>query len=83
MKRAAPASSEPSKFYYDIIIDHDSKHTEKRYKISSKAETTIDLLDPLLENPGDYNVCVSKYKIDVEGVPIMIPELKQPQLISN
>lgn len=72
-------SGEPNKLYYDVIIDHDPDHTEKRYKISSKAEKEIELLDPLIESPGDYNVCVSKFKIDTEAIPIMIPDLKQPQ----
>lgn len=74
-------SHEPNKFYYDITIDHDTKNLDRMYGIASKAETTIDLLDPLFEQPGDFNLEITKFKIDTESVPLMIPELAQPQLV--
>ena len=75
MKRA----SEPNKIYYDVTIDHNPSQRELCYNFASKAVTTIDLREPLIESPGDYNLSITKFKIDTETVPIMIPELQQPQ----
>ena len=68
MKRA----SEPNKIYYDITIDHNPSQRELCYNFASKAVTTIDLREPLIESPGDYNLSITKFKIDTETVPIMI-----------
>ena len=73
---------DPDKLYYDVTIDHDPQHKEHRFEVSSKAETTIDLAEPLIENPGDYMLSITKFKIDTECIPLMIPEMKQPQDLS-
>ena len=39
---------DPDKLYYDVTIDHDPQHKEHRFEVSSKAETTIDLVNLLL-----------------------------------
>ena len=70
---------DPDKLYYDVTIDHDPQHKEHRFEVSSKAETTIDLAEPLIENPGDYMLSITKFKIDTECIPLMIPEMQQPQ----
>ena len=70
---------EPSKIYYDVTIDHDPEHKDQRYGVASKAITTINLRDPLIENPGDFNLVITKFKIDTECIPLMIPEMEQPQ----
>ena len=70
---------DPDKLYYDVTIDHDPQHKEHRFEVSSKAETTIDLAEPLIENPGDYMLSITKFKIDTECIPLMIPEMNQPQ----
>ena len=77
MKRQADI--EPSKIYYDVTIDHDPEHKDKRYGVASKAETLIDLRDALVENPGDFNLAITKFKIDTECIPLMIPEMEQPE----
>ena len=51
--------------------------------ISSKAVTTIDLREPLIERPGDFMLSITKFKIDTECIPIMIPEMLQPQDLTN
>ena len=67
---------EPNKIYYDITIDHDPEHKEQQYEygVASKAVTTIDLREPLIERPGDFMFSITKFKIDTECIPFMIPE---------
>ena len=72
-------SSEPGKFYYDVTIEHDPEHADKKHFIKSKAEKTINLEYPLMENPGDYNISVSKFAINTETLPVMIPEITKEQ----
>lgn len=74
---------EPNKLYYDIDIQHNPEKIDKLSGIGSVAEKTIDLKDPLIENPGDYNLSISKFRIDTESVPLFIPEIKSEQLVSN
>lgn len=40
-------------------------------------------MDPLIENPGDYNLSISKFGIDTESIPIMIAEVAQPCTIDD
>ena len=74
---------EPSKFYYDITIEHDPEHADKKHFIRSKAEKTINLEDPLMENPGDYDISVSKFNINTEALPVMIPEIVSKQKLAD
>ncbi len=74
---------EPSKFYYDITIEHDTEHADKKHFVRSKAEKTINLEDPLMENPGDYDISVSKFNINTEALPVMIPEIVSKQKLED
>ena len=74
---------EPSKFYYDITIEHDPEHADKKHFVKSKAEKTINLEYPLMENPGDYNISVSKFNINTEALPVMIPEIVSKQKLAD
>ena len=74
---------EPSKFYYDITIEHDTEHADKKHFVRSKAEKTINLEDPLMENPGDYNISVSKFCLNTEALPVMIPEIVSKQKLAD
>ena len=74
---------EPSKFYYDITIEHDTEHADKKHFVRSKAEKTINLEDPLMENPGDYNISVSKFCLNTEALPVMIPEIVTKQKLAD
>lgn len=67
-----------SKFYYDVCIEYDEEKKEGE-PYSSKVEKSWYLDQPLLEQPGDYNLCVSKFSINTEALPVFIPEYKQPQ----
>lgn len=73
--------SEEDKIYYDVTIDYQPEHDEK--KIGSKAETEIRLKEPLIENPEEYMLGISKFKIDTISLPLFIPEIKQPQNVSD
>ena len=65
---------------YELVIEHDSEHIDERYYMKSKAEKTIFLEKPLLEDSGDYNVSIDKFSINTEGIPLMIPEINSKQL---
>ena len=73
MKRA----QQPERFYYDITIEHDPAHTDERHYMKSKAEKTIYMESPLMEDPGDYNMSVCKFSINTEAIPVFIPEIKR------
>ena len=75
MKRA----QQPERFYYDITIEHDPEHTDDRHFKKSKAEKTIYMESPLMEDPGDYNMSVCKFSINTEAIPVFIPELNDKQ----
>ena len=68
---------DPDKLYYDVTIDHDPEHKELRFGVASKAETVIDLSEPLIQSPGDFMLSITKFKIDTECIPLMIPEMNQ------
>lgn len=79
MKRA----QQPERFYYDITIEHDPEHTDDRHYMKSKAEKTIYMESPLMEDPGDYNMSVCKFSINTEAIPVFIPELNDKQYINK
>ena len=79
MKRA----QQPERFYYDITIEHDPDHTDERHYMKSKAEKTIYIERPLMENPGEYNISVCKFSINTEAIPVFIPELNSKQFLKN
>lgn len=73
-----------SKFYYDVCIDYDEeKSWMGPLTKESKVEKIIDIDQALLNQPGDYNLCVSKFSINTESLPVFIPKLNQPQKISD
>ena len=75
MKKA----QQPERFYYDITIEHDPDHIDDRHFMKSKAEKTIYMESPLMEDPGDYNMSVCKFSINTEAIPVFIPELNGKQ----
>ena len=75
MKKA----QQPERFYYDVTIEHDPNHTDERHFMKSKAEKTIYMESPLMEDPGDYNMSVCKFSINTEAIPVFIPELNDKQ----
>ena len=79
MKRA----QQPERFYYDITIEHDPDHTDERHYMKSKAEKTIYMEKPLMEDPGEYNMSVCKFSINTEAIPVFIPEINDKQYIND
>lgn len=43
---------EPSKFYYDVTIEHDASELDTRFGFASKAEKMINLKNTLIVSPG-------------------------------
>ena len=64
-------------------FDHDPEHKELRFGVASKAETVIDLSEPLIQSPGDFMLSITKFKIDTECIPLLIPEMQQPQDLTS
>lgn len=75
--------SEEDKIYYDITIDHNPDKKEDFLNLGSKAITEIRLKEPLIENPEDYMLAISKFKIDTSSLPNIILEMKQPQKLED
>lgn len=55
----------------------------RKNKFTSKVEIAIELMDPLVENPGDYNILISKFKNDAEYIPIIIVVLLNNTAVKN
>lgn len=73
-----------SKFYYDVCIEYNPEQAKKGQEGNvSKVEKNWYLEYPLLEQPGNYNLSVSKFSINTESLPVFIPELLQPQLLTD
>ena len=70
---------QPERFYYNITIEHDPAHIDERHFMKSKAEKTIYMETPLMEDPGDYNMSVCKFSINTEALPVFIPEINEKQ----
>ena len=70
---------QPERFYYNITIEHDPAHIDERHFMKSKAEKTIEMETPLMEDPGDYNMSVCKFSINTEAIPVFIPEINEKQ----
>lgn len=68
-----------NKIYYDVNIPYRAEAKDYRYHNYSKAETEIRLNGPLIADPCNYDVAISKFKIDTECIPVFIPEMAQPQ----
>ena len=73
-------TQQPERFYYDITIEHDPNHTDDRHYMKSKAEKTIYMEKPLMEDPGEYNMSVCKFSINTEAIPVFIPEINVTQI---
>lgn len=73
-----------SKFYYDVCIEYDPDKAEEGQEGKiSKVEKNWYLEYPLLDQPGNYNLSVSKFSINTESLPVFIPELLQPQRVTD
>ena len=71
-------SENPNKIYYDVNIRYDPQALDKTLHFYSPAKTNIRMNSPLISDTENYDLCISKFKIDTECVPIFIPEMEQP-----
>ena len=71
--------SDQNKIYYDVNIPYKVEEKDSRHHFYSKAQTEIRLNGPLMTNVQDYDLAISKFKVDTESLPVFIPELKHPQ----
>lgn len=71
----------PDKIYFNITINHNENKLISTERKTSIAHTEINLLDPLITNTNQYDMCISKFRLDTFTIPLIIPELKQPQKI--
>ena len=70
-----------NKIYYDVNINFNPVEADRRHNFFSKAQTEIRLNGPLITDPMNYDLAISKFKIDTECLPVFIPEMAQPQTI--
>lgn len=71
-------STGQNKIYYDVNIPYKAEEKVAKAHFYSKAETEIRLNGPLITDPMNYDLAISKFKIDTECVPVFIPEIKHP-----
>lgn len=67
------------KIYFNITIQHNQNKLCSKERKTSWAETSVEIIDPLIRNTKYYDLCISKFRIDSLTIPLVIPELKQPQ----
>lgn len=68
-----------NKIYYDVNIPYKAEDQNPNHHYYSKAETEIRLNGPLISDPLNYDLAISKFKIDTECLPVFIPEMSHPQ----
>lgn len=72
-------SDNQNKIYYDINIPYRADDKDPKYHNYSRAETEVRMNGPLISDPLNYDLTISKFKIDTECLPIFIPDMQQPQ----
>lgn len=73
----------PDKIYYNITIGYDESKMVAKERPTSNATTQVDVLDAIVDNTSLYDMCISKFRLDTFSIPLVIPELKQPQKITD
>lgn len=73
------ASEGQNKIYYDINIPFQEDQKDPKFHNYSVAKTEVRMNGPLITDPTNYDLCISKFKIDTECLPVFIPEMRQPQ----
>lgn len=72
-------SDNQNKIYYDVNIPYRADDKDSKFHNYSKAETEVRMNGPLISDPLNYDLAISKFKIDTECLPIFIPDMQQPQ----
>lgn len=65
-----------NEIYYDVNIPYKAENKDPKHHCYTKAETEIKLNAPLISDPLNYDLAISKFKIDTECLPVFIPKLK-------
>lgn len=73
------ASDGQNKVYYDVNIPYLEEEKDPKFHNYSIAKTEVRMNGPLISDPTNYDLTISKFKIDTECLPVFIPEMKQPQ----
>lgn len=68
-----------NKIYYDVNIPYRAEDKDEKFHHYSKAEAEVRMNGPLISDPMNYDLAISKFKIDTESLPIYIPDMQQPQ----
>ena len=68
-----------NKIYYDVNIPYRAEDKDEKFHHYSRAETEVRMNGPLISDPMNYDLAISKFKIDTECLPIYIPDMQQPQ----
>lgn len=76
-------TTDPDKIYHNITLSYNDLKLTTPDRNTSLAETEINVLDPIIENSNMYDLCISKFRLDTFTIPLVIPELKQPQTIED
>ena len=71
------------KIYHNVTIPYNDAKLISDDRNTSLAEATVQVMDPLIQNTSEYDICISKFRIDTQTIPLVIPELKQPQSIMD
>ena len=71
------------KIYFNITINYNQRKGVRVKTATTVAETTVEIIDPLITNTKDYDLCISKFRVDTLTIPLVIPELLQPQNIED
>ena len=71
------------KIYHNVTIAYNDAKLISDDRNTSLAEATVQVMDPLIQNTSEYDICISKFRIDTQTIPLVIPELKQPQSITD
>lgn len=73
------ASDGQNKIYYDVNIPYLEEEKDPKFHNYSIAKTEVRMNGPLISDPTNYDLTISKFKIDTECLPVFIPEMRQPQ----
>ena len=69
------------KLYFNISVKHDSSKEKNGIGTTTVATTRVETIDSLINDANQYDLCISKFRVDSTTIPLVIPELKQPQKI--
>lgn len=71
------------KLYFNISVKHDSSKEKNGIGTATVATTKVETIEPLVNDANEYDLCISKFRVDSTTIPLVIPELKQPQKIAD